>query len=258
MQTEKLFLFDFDGVIVDGMNEYWHSSLLACEKYLNSNDISIDQKLYKNISNTFKEIRPWVKYGWEMVIIVHEIVKKENPLNDKNKKDFVFKYSQNCQNILQKNSWLSQDLQKCLDQSRKLQIDRDFEAWINLHNPFYEVIDFIEKLKQEKIKTGIITTKGKEFATQILHELNISPEFIFGYESGTKIQIAKELSKKYEILGFIEDRRKTLIDIKKNSETQHIPCYLAEWGYLKASDKINLTNGLQLLNLKDLKELLAI
>ena len=89
MQTEKLFLFDFDGVIVDGMNEYWHSSLLACEKYLNSNDISIDQKLYKSISNTFKEIRPWVKYGWEMVIIVHEIVKKENPLNDKNKKNYL-------------------------------------------------------------------------------------------------------------------------------------------------------------------------
>ena len=80
MSSQKIFLFDFDGVIVDGMHEYWHSSLLACEKYLNSRYISFDQNLYKTVPNSFKEIRPWVKYGWEMILIVHEIIKKENPL----------------------------------------------------------------------------------------------------------------------------------------------------------------------------------
>jgi len=43
--SQKIFLFDFDGVIVDGMHEYWHSSLLACEKYLNSPHISLDKIL---------------------------------------------------------------------------------------------------------------------------------------------------------------------------------------------------------------------
>ena len=75
MTDQKIFLFDFDGVIVDGMDEYWHSSLLACEKFLNSPNIAVDQKLYKKVPNTFKEIRPWVKYGWEMVLITHEIIK---------------------------------------------------------------------------------------------------------------------------------------------------------------------------------------
>ena len=82
MSVPKLFLFDFDGVIVDGIHEYWHSSLLACEKYLNSPKITVDQKLYKKVPNIFKEIRPWVKYGWEMVLIVHEIIKTENPLEN--------------------------------------------------------------------------------------------------------------------------------------------------------------------------------
>ena len=102
MYSKKLFLFDFDGVIVDGMNEYWHSALLACEKYLNSPDIFIDQNLYKQVSNTFIEMRPWVKYGWEMLIIVHEIIKRENPLNNNNKSDFLNKYHQNCEEILLK------------------------------------------------------------------------------------------------------------------------------------------------------------
>ena len=71
------------------MHEYWHSSLLACEKYLNSPYISLDQKLYKRVPNSFKEIRPWVKYGWEMVLIVHEIIKTENPIKHLNKDDFI-------------------------------------------------------------------------------------------------------------------------------------------------------------------------
>ena len=85
------------------MHEYWRSSLLACEKYLNSPCISVDQKLYKTVPNSFKEIRPWVKYGWEMILIVHEIIKTENPLKNNNKDDFINNYHQNCQKILNDN-----------------------------------------------------------------------------------------------------------------------------------------------------------
>ena len=240
------------------MNEYWHSSLLACDKLLNKPGTKIDENLYLNISKTFKDIRPWVKYGWEMVLITHEIVKKENPLNDKHKKNFIDNYHDNCQKILQNNCWNAEDLQKIIDKSRKLQIDTNFDKWVNLHNPYYEVIDFIEKLKRKKIKTGIITTKGKIFAQKILHKLNIFPEFIYGYESGSKIEISSKLCKKYEILGFIEDRKRTLLDIKKNDETKNIPCFLADWGYLKNADRFNLTDDIRLIKLKNLEKLLAI
>ncbi len=258
MRSQKLFLFDFDGVIVDGMKEYWHSSLLAFEKFLNSPDISINQNHYKHVSNTFIEMRPWVKYGWEMLIIVHQIIKREDPLNNENKSDFLNQYHQNCQKVLLDNSWVTEDLQKYLDEAREYQIDKSFDNWINLHNPFYEVIDFIEKIKKDNIKTGIITTKNKIFARKILEKLNIFPELIFGYESGTKVEIASKLSTEYEILGFIEDRKDTLIDMKKNTFTRHIPCYLADWGYLKNIDRNNLPNEIKLLKLKSLEELLAI
>ena len=258
MTDQKIFLFDFDGVIVDGMDEYWHSSLLACEKFLNSPNIAVDQKLYKKVPNIFKEIRPWVKYGWEMILIVHEIIKKENSLNNFNKDNYINKYHQNCQKILKDNCWLAKDLQKILDKSREYQIEKDFEKWVNLHNPFFEVVKFIEELKKREIKTGIITTKGKIFAEKILKQLNIFPEFVFGYESGTKIEIAEKVNQTYEILGFIEDRKKTLIDIKQNYKTSHIPCLLADWGYLKETDRFNLNNGIKLLKLDNLKQLVAI
>ena len=240
------------------MQEYWHSSLLACEKYLNSPQISFDQTLYKRVPNSFKEIRPCVKYGWEMILIVHEIIKTENPLKNNNKDDFINNYYQNCQRILNDNSWIAEDLQTILDKSRKYQIDKDFKSWVNLHNPFFEVINFMKELKKREIKTGIITTKGKIFAEKILKQLNIFPELIFGYESGTKIKIAENLTQTYEILGFIEDRKKTLIDIKQNSKTSYIPCFLADWGYLKRSDRYNLSNEIKLFKLSNLEELVAI
>ena len=145
-----------------------------------------------------------------------------------------------------------------LDKSRKYQIDKDFKSWVNLHNPFFEVINFLKELRKRKIKTGIITTKGKIFAERILKQLNIFPEFIFGYESGAQVKIAENLAQTYEILGFIEDRKKTLIDIKQNSATSHIPCFLADWGYLKESDKYTLSNEIKLLKLSNLGELVAI
>ena len=116
----------------------------------------------------------------------------------------------------------------------------------------------MKELSKRGIKTGVITTKGKIFAEKILKQLNIFPEFIFGYESGTKIKIAEKLSQTYEILGFIEDRKKTLINIKKNSGTSHIPCFLADWGYLKESDRYNLSNEITLLKLSNLEKLVAI
>ena len=128
---------------------------------------------------------------------------------------------------------------------------------MNLHDPFFEVINFLEELRKRDIKSGIITTKGGGFAGKILKQLNIFPEFIFGYESGTKIKIAEKLTQTYEILGFIEDRQKTLIDIKQNSETSHIPCFLADWGYLKDSDRYNLSNKITLLKLSNLEKLVA-
>ena len=101
-------------------------------------------------------------------------------------------------------------------------------------------------------------SRDHQFSFLCFHQFVIFPEFIFGYESGTKIKIAEKLTQTYEILGFIEDRKKTLIDIKQNSETSHIPCFLADWGYLKESDKNKLSNGIKLLKLGNLGELVAI
>ena len=257
MPHQKLILFDFDGVIVNGIEEYWFSSKLACEKYLLTDLHYLNINKYIEVPKIFAEIRPWVKYGWEMVLITHEILKRYEPLNNFTKNSFLENYEENCSKLLLKYSWDSIELQRCLDEARVFQIKNDFNKWISLHQPFNEVVNFIKHAEEKGYKTGVISTKGKTFTSKILSNLNIFPELIFGYESGTKVDIISKLSLNYEIKGFIEDRRKTLLNILQNNQTKFIDCYLAEWGYLKSTDKVDLPQGIKLLKIKNLEDLVA-
>jgi len=252
VKEKELILFDFDGVIIDGMHEYWLSSLLACKYYLNSKDLCSDIDINLKTSNVFISLRPWIKYGWEMVIITHEIIKKNNPLTDKNKNTFLADYQKNCTEIIKKNSWDSENLQKCLDKARELQISDNFDKWISLHNPFIEVVQFIKYAKKNGYQIGIITTKGKSFTQKILNKIDINPDFLYGYESGSKTEIITKLINNFKIIGFVEDRLKTLLNVVNNSQTSNVPCYLADWGYLKEEDRINLPKKVKLLKLNDL------
>jgi len=254
---QKLILFDFDGVIINGIDEYWFSSKLACEKYLLTDLQNLNINKYIEAPKIFIEIRPWVKYGWEMVLITHEILKKHKPLNNLTKNSFLENYEKNCSNLLLEYSWDSIKLQRCLDEARVFQIKNDFKKWISLHQPFNEVVNFIKCIKEKGYKIGVISTKGKTFTSKILSNLDLFPEFIFGYESGTKVDIISKLSQSYDIKGFIEDRRKTLSNILQNNQTKFIDCYLAEWGYLKSTDKEDLPQGIKLLKIKNLEDLVA-
>ena len=140
---------------------------------------------------------------------------------------------------------------------RKFQISEDLDKWINLHEPFLPVISFIKQSQDKGFKIGIISTKNKLFTSNILRKFNIYPELVFGYQDGTKVKIVSNLINEYEIIGFIEDRRNTLINIIENKKTNQTKCFLAEWGYLKKSDTVNLPKEITLIKLKDLQNLLA-
>jgi len=63
-----------------------------------------------------------------------------------------------------------------------------------------------------------------------------------------------QLLQKRIIQGFIEDRRTTLEKVLEDPKLKSIPCYLANWGYLKPQDRKNLPSGIKLLNLDTLRD----
>ena len=253
MIAKPLLVLDFDGVIVDGIKEYWSSSRKTC-----LNIISPQERenifLPSEIPLTFKAMRPWVHHGWEMVILAAECSNKTSQLNLKGVQDFSKNYSTECSLALTKWGWTPTQLQEALNQTRREAISADFNQWLNYHQPFTSVVKRLQKLEKEGIEFAVLTTKSIEFTQKLLNSFNLKPKLVFGHESGSKIEVLNQLLSQRIIQGFIEDRRSTLEKVLEDTKLKSIPCYLASWGYLKPQDKNNLPSGIKLLNSDTLRE----
>ena len=59
MTAHPLLVFDFDGVIVDGMAEYWWSAWMAAQR-LNAEPQGLGPDA---VPQGFRRLRPWVHHG---------------------------------------------------------------------------------------------------------------------------------------------------------------------------------------------------
>jgi len=243
--SKPLLIFDFDGVIVDGLNEYWWSSHNAVSSLIGPKaDTSY---LPDSVPQAFRELRPWVHQGWEMVLLAAELLRPQSPLRLKGSTFFSSNYESQCKAALDRWSFKPTQLQKAIDDVRRLAITNNKQAWLSLHNPFQFVSDRLKQLQNEGIEWAVLTTKSKDFTAELLDCFQLEPNLLFGHESGSKIKVLKQLITKRPILGFIEDRRHTLETVLNTPELSKIPCYLASWGYLKPNDKESLPQDIYLL-----------
>ena len=256
MIEKPLIVLDFDGVIVDGIKEYWSSSRQTCLNILSPEN---KENIYFpcEIPSTFKAMRPWVHHGWEMVVLAAECSNKTSPLNLKGVQNFSKNYSTECSLALKNWGWTSSQLQEALNQTRRDAISHNFNQWLNYHQPFSSVVESLQKLEKEGIEFAVLTTKSIEFTKKLLNSFNLQPKLVFGHESGSKINVLNQLLYKKTILGFIEDRRITLEKVLEDPKLKSIPCFLASWGYLKPQDRKDLPSGIKLINLETLREPIA-
>ncbi len=252
---QPILIFDFDGVIVDGILEYWTSSRNAfLELYKGTKPI---HDLPIKIPQEFRELRPWVKDGWEMVLIAAELARKNSSLSIKGTKYFAEKYHQNCHEALKIWGWSSEKLQITLDNVRKQSIKANKRKWLESHVVFPGIKEIIKQLAKENIDFGVLTTKSARFTSELLNHLKLHPKILYGYEAGSKPSLLLKISKDQPIKGFIEDRRATLEGVLKTPGIDFVPCYLASWGYLKPNDIDNLPPNIHLLQPKNLMSPLA-
>ena len=88
MSLQPLLVFDFDGVILDGMDEYWSSSRAACRSLLQG--VSLPEQT----PTSFRQLRPWVHHGWEMVLIAALLQESDGPLQQLDVDAFAADYDQ--------------------------------------------------------------------------------------------------------------------------------------------------------------------
>ena len=241
MLSPSLLVFDFDGVIVDGMNEYWWSARRACLQLNPTVDLP------ESTPPQFRQLRPWIHHGWEMVLIAALISEQGGPLEQLGVQAFVHDYVAHCTAALERFRWNPALLQQTLEAVRADAVRTDRDAWLALHQPYPGVPERLTAFSEENIAWAVLTTKASDFTSELLASLGLKPERLDGHESGTKPEVLRRLACDWKLDGFIEDRRPTLETVRTTAGLETVPCWLVSWGYLRPTDVVDLPSGIRLL-----------
>jgi 3-deoxy-D-manno-octulosonate 8-phosphate phosphatase KdsC-like HAD superfamily phosphatase len=223
----KIIASDFDGVICDGLVEYFHSSQLAYEQIWQESLTDINLK-----QSQFNLLRPVVETGWEMPVLLRALVLENKP------EKILISWQKICQSIVIQENLETGKIGKTLDEVRQTQIKNNLSNWLSLHNFYQGVISQLKYFIASENKLYIITTKEGIFVKELLKQqgINLPDQYIIGKEKKrpkyeTLSLIIEEEKVKPEQIYFIEDRLEALELVKQQSDLQGIKLFLANWGY---------------------------
>lgn len=226
---------DFDGVICDGLLEYFQTSWRTYCQIWQPENLTPPNHL----APKFYRLRPVVETGWEMPILLRALilgVSEENILQD---------WLTVAQNLIASEKLDAADIGKKLDNIRDEWIQTDLDNWLGLHRFYPGVIERISKIlsptQNQLLDTPtvlyIVTTKEGRFVKQLLQQqgIQLSEAQIIGKES--KLPKHQTLWQLIETTGnsatlwFVEDRLKTLQLVEQQSRLKDVRLFLADWGY---------------------------
>ena len=246
MQEHPLLVVDFDGVIVDGMAEYWWSSWHAA-KSLNAEPSGLSPA---QVPELFRRLRPWIHHGWEMVLLAAEYSQLEVSA-------WVADYAGQQAEAMARWGVSPDMLQQALDRVRHHALTSVRPQWLALHRPFPGVVERLKVLGSEDVDWAVLTTKGAAFTAELLDGLGLQPWRLYGREDGTKPDVLLRLQEERPLRAFVEDRRATLETVLATPGLGQLSCLLVRWGYLKPQDLIGLPDGMHSIDLKGLNRPLA-
>ena len=229
LSPAPLLVFDFDGVLCDGMPEYWWAARRAALA------LAPGLELPEQAPPAFTQLRPLIHKGWEMVLIAAELVRPGFDLVAA-----LADYPRSLGDALERCGHDPAALQETLERVRRDAIAQDADAWLALHRFYPGVIERLQGLDAEGAAWSVLTTKGGAFAARLLAAAGLQPQAVNGHEQGSKPEVLLRLRQQERPLWFIEDRRSTLELVRRTAGLEAVRCFLALWGYLGPSDASGL------------------
>lgn len=240
----KILVSDFDGVICNGLAEYFYSSQLVYEQLWDT------QSTKSKFQPEFYQLRPVIETGWEMPLLLRALVmgktSEEILTNWQSVKQEMLK-------LIEPEGITVNHLTQLLDQVRKQQISTNLDRWLGLHDFYEGVIEQLKNLTDKGIKLFIITTKEGIFARTLLERQGIvlAEEAIFGKEvkrpKYETLQLIIETENVFPTqVAFIEDRLEALELVAQQAKLEAVQLYLAQWGYNTQATQIKAQNHPQI------------
>jgi phosphoglycolate phosphatase-like HAD superfamily hydrolase len=223
---------DFDGVLCDGMREYFQTAWRAyCQVWL-GHEIPAPTTL----EPTFAGLRPVIETGWEMPVLLRvlllgtseESISRDWPtLRDRQ---------------VAADGLAPKELATMTDGLRDEWIADDLDEWLGLHDFFPGAIARLRQILDGPIPCHIVTTKEERFVRQLLAREGIM--FPAGQVFGKGVQRPKADTLRILAptedgrgLWFVEDMLSTLHKVRKRPDLQGVELFLADWGYNRPEDR---------------------
>jgi phosphoglycolate phosphatase-like HAD superfamily hydrolase len=246
IKTPTLIALDFDGVLCDGLIEYFqtawrtYSQIWQLSKEAQSTDLV--EKFYR--------LRPVIEVGWEMPVLIRALILGIQ------EKAILENWQVIAQKIVFEEGLDTAQIGACLDSIRDEWIAKDLDGWLSLHRFYPGVLERLKGLMVSEVKPIIITTKEGRFVRSLLQKegINLPEADIIGKESKRpKYETLRILLAKLGVganIWFVEDRLKTLLSVQKQPDLQEVELFLADWGYntQEERDSVSQNTSIHLLS----------
>ena len=250
MDLPQTLALDFDGVLCNGLQEYFQTTWRAYRQ-LWPTSTTIPPK---DIAETFCQLRPVIETGWEMPVLLRAVV-KGFPTGD-----ILDHWSTIRDRIVAQEDLSPQDLGHRVDAVRDQWISHDLTSWLQLHSFYPDVVIQLQSLLQQPLSLFIITTKESRFVEALLQQagVNIPRDRIFGKDCRRpKAETLRQLKQSTPTpIWFVEDRLATLQKIQTQPDLDDIELFLGDWGYNTPRDRgvVTQSDGLHLLTLEQFSQ----
>ncbi|MFQ3612764.1 MAG: gas vesicle protein GvpJ [Cyanobacteriota bacterium] len=224
----RLLALDFDGVICDGLAEYFATACRVCQQVWG---LTLPQ--LAGLRPAFDRLRPLIETGWEMPLLVWGL-QQGIP-----EADLRQDWSAQRQQLLAQSGIPSDQLAQALDQVRDEWIRTDLPSWLGLHRFYPGVGAWLRQIRTAgEPRLAIISTKEGRFIEQLLQGegIQLPRHHILGKEvrapkSTTLQRLLTAAQLPAAELWFVEDRLQTLEQVQAVPALKDAVLFLAGWGY---------------------------
>jgi hypothetical protein len=228
---------DFDGVLCDGMREYFETSRRTYRAVWPT-----DRAPGEELLPQFQALRPVILTGWEMPLLLRAMVEARPPAAIA--RDWPAVRDDLVRADPRHRDGLVPMLTRTLDEVRRTWIASDPETWLARNVPYCDLAE-LRRLVAEPERAVLVTTKEGEFARLILESWKVGLADIQGKEAGThKCENLRALIATYTrergrrpLLWFVEDHPETLEHVTTHPDLDDVGLFLAAWGYNTAESR---------------------
>jgi hypothetical protein len=244
---------DFDGVLCDGMREYFEASRRTHARVWPDEPVPGD-----DVFPVFRRLRPVILTGWEMPLLLRAIARKRDDA------EILGHWATVRDELVASDprgagARLGAVLTATLDQVRREWIAADRPGWLAQHAP-YGPLEDVRRVVAEPPRAVLVTTKEGEFARLILDAWDVRLADIQGKEAGihkcenlrAQIDAHVRAHGRRPRVWFVEDRLETLEHVTTHPDLDDVGLFLAAWGYNTAETRaaVQTSSRVRLLQLQ--------